>query len=1045
MFLIKRLVVLPLIALACDADRDHVVTPDEVVPEVAPDVVVPEVVVAVCGDGVVEAPERCDDGVHNGSYGHCDATCSGAGASCGDGVIDAAFGELCDDGVNNGQWSYCSIACNGPGERCGNGFIERAYEACDDGDRNGQYGFCKVDCQGPAQACGDGVVTAPLESCDEGDDNGKPGHCPIDCAPTPGCGDGVVVAPEACDEGADNGKYGHCAADCAGMGASCGDGLVLYGAEACDDGVDNGQYGHCAADCQGRAAHCGDGQSNNGEICDDGANNGTVGFCERDCTGPTASWLVAKTGSVCQDDDLLAKYMEYRRRLRGDGTARYPGFVVRENIPGGGIPASRRDKDQRCSSFWAFASCPVEDPPDAFGTYNWGDGTSWVGDWLGLLGLEHAMFRMLGRSTAETEADILVALQTIDRLDSAADTYFGRAPGEPDGFFLRDDVYPEFMRDGDRWRFPRDPETTGFAGYACASADLVCEAPSVDEGSYTSQDQSISLVYGLAMVARLVDPNAVVDGTNLVQGSRQRIHLLVSALRNDGWKVTAPDGSHPPDKWGGNAIWFSDGLAKVADKILGEDFGVSGYRNFASRTLGAGAWDGFQLIWMTTHFYNRNMIMMLAGAGQTWGIDKLAKKAAEDNKDYYALVGALMSGRKIPSPYADWRVEGLLRSAPCGGPCVGHADCDARYGWMGESRIFNAHDRAGSVHVPNGEFNGIDYMSLFAAWTLYRGGYRVPEARTCDGVGTRLKDMNVGDVLDPRTNCGSVDLETLYCGRAVGSWIDDAARGRVTIFVRGSRLQCEAGGACVLVGSGPEHTDGDDLILGSEGADELEGGSGQDCLIGFGGDDVIEGNQGLDHIDGGPGHDDLYGEGKGLVLDGEPDMIFGGPGYDDIDGAPGNDELYGGDDGDVMLGGNGEDVMVGGGGGDEMHGGNEEDVMFGGAGDDMCIGDGSGDILIGGEGRDRLDGEAGDDYVIGGPGADFNKGGTGNDTFWTDSGPDDGADRVCGNGGDDEIWSNATDQCLGGGWLLGGKDEVHGCEDGSASESDCNAGAFNDW
>gem|GEM_PF-2035827 len=51
----------------------------------------------VCGDGVIEGDEACDDGDDNGSYDHCAADCSGAGPYCGDGNTDAGV-EQCDDG-----------------------------------------------------------------------------------------------------------------------------------------------------------------------------------------------------------------------------------------------------------------------------------------------------------------------------------------------------------------------------------------------------------------------------------------------------------------------------------------------------------------------------------------------------------------------------------------------------------------------------------------------------------------------------------------------------------------------------------------------------------------------------------------------------------------------------------------------------------------------------------------------------------------------------------------------------------------------------------
>jgi hypothetical protein len=67
----------------------------------------------VCGDGVTESPETCDDGVNNGQPGYCNTTCDGTipAPYCGDGNVDA--GETCDDGVNNGQPGYCNATCDG--------------------------------------------------------------------------------------------------------------------------------------------------------------------------------------------------------------------------------------------------------------------------------------------------------------------------------------------------------------------------------------------------------------------------------------------------------------------------------------------------------------------------------------------------------------------------------------------------------------------------------------------------------------------------------------------------------------------------------------------------------------------------------------------------------------------------------------------------------------------------------------------------------------------------------------------------------------------
>ena len=49
---------------------------------------------AVCGDGIVQPPETCDDGANNGKDGICSATCTSAPVVCGDGIVSG--GEQCD-------------------------------------------------------------------------------------------------------------------------------------------------------------------------------------------------------------------------------------------------------------------------------------------------------------------------------------------------------------------------------------------------------------------------------------------------------------------------------------------------------------------------------------------------------------------------------------------------------------------------------------------------------------------------------------------------------------------------------------------------------------------------------------------------------------------------------------------------------------------------------------------------------------------------------------------------------------------------------------
>jgi serralysin len=121
--------------------------------------------------------------------------------------------------------------------------------------------------------------------------------------------------------------------------------------------------------------------------------------------------------------------------------------------------------------------------------------------------------------------------------------------------------------------------------------------------------------------------------------------------------------------------------------------------------------------------------------------------------------------------------------------------------------------------------------------------------------------------------------------------------------------------------------------------DSLVGTKGADTLDGFGGNDVIDGKKGNDTLNGGAGNDTVNG-GKGndvLKGGGGDDTVIGGKGNDSLDGGSGNDVLDGGKGSDMLIGGAGNDTMNGGKGADIMNGGLGVDTMNGGKGADSFI------------------------------------------------------------------------------------------------------------
>ena len=161
---------------------------------------------------------------------------------------------------------------------------------------------------------------------------------------------------------------------------------------------------------------------------------------------------------------------------------------------------------------------------------------------------------------------------------------------------------------------------------------------------------------------------------------------------------------------------------------------------------------------------------------------------------------------------------------------------------------------------------------------------------------------------------------------------------------------------------------GDDRLFGGIGNDRLNGGDDNDRLFGEAGKDLLIGGDGNDILNGGDDNDRLFGEvGKDLLKGGSGnDRLNGDAGDDRLFGGIGNDRLNGGDDNDRLFGDIGNDRLNGGAGNDRLNGGDDNDRLFGKAGNDVLIGGAGNDVLDGGGGRDTLNGGEGNNILIGG-------------------------------------------------------------------------------
>jgi hypothetical protein len=185
---------------------------------------------------------------------------------------------------------------------------------------------------------------------------------------------------------------------------------------------------------------------------------------------------------------------------------------------------------------------------------------------------------------------------------------------------------------------------------------------------------------------------------------------------------------------------------------------------------------------------------------------------------------------------------------------------------------------------------------------------------------------------------------------------------------------------------------GNDFIIGTDVANMIRGGDGQDVIRGMGGDDLIfmddhtassESNVYIDRAWGGDGNDRIENTFGSSWQDGGAgrDVLLGGTGSDSMVGGAGGDVLRGRSGDDSMAGNGARDILTGGAGHDTLDGGDGDDTLRGSSGEDLMFGGRNNDLIIGGTGDDTIFGGAGRDVITGRSGADVMTGGAGQDVF----------------------------------------------------------------
>lgn len=204
-------------------------------------------------------------------------------------------------------------------------------------------------------------------------------------------------------------------------------------------------------------------------------------------------------------------------------------------------------------------------------------------------------------------------------------------------------------------------------------------------------------------------------------------------------------------------------------------------------------------------------------------------------------------------------------------------------------------------------------------------GYNILSDASCALVG--VGDLNNTNPLLGllSSNGGPTQTHALLSGSPA---IDQVALSSCTVgtdqrgVARPQGASCDSGSyehPATLPSQCPGNIASYNVIQGTSGNDNLNGGSGKDLIFAYGGDDKISGGSNDDCLIAGFGKDKLTG-GSGK------DVLIGGDDNDRLDGDSGDDSLFGGNGNDDVRGGSGDDLIDGEAGIDDARGGTGTDT-----------------------------------------------------------------------------------------------------------------------
>lgn len=389
--------------------------------------------------------------------------------------------------------------------------------------------------------------------------------------------------------------------------------------------------------------------------------------------------------------DLIRKYQNYRARLVAD-------FLRVGEDQGHSLPADARKTD----------------------SIHFGDATVFLGWYIGILATEHflllkGVLDSAVLNTCDTLRDLYFALKALERLMKKAPDAFEALSqqhcDEAEGFFIRDDITVDL-----KYQF----------GVENIASDFIADDRFKKE---ESQDQLIHLLLGLALVKRFIPDDVCIQGTSLLELSRDLAAKICSWPSATKWIIRNPYWEYKKVARGSCALFFSFpivvSLQYIDDNETELPATVRSLYKFLWRYLMK---NNLPCIYNPT---NCHLALTLACISNSWGENSLKyifNLSQRFNWPVYPMLNVVFhhdlaqqsSTFRMGRYIADLidRAEAMLRDAPDEGPSYEGSP----RGWKASHRFL------AGTHAQNYGFNhhrgmhypGVDFMLLHNIYQIIK-------------------------------------------------------------------------------------------------------------------------------------------------------------------------------------------------------------------------------------------------------------------------------------------------------------------------------------